>query len=117
MTTSLKKRQHYREAFDNFDPAVVARYGQKKRKGLLADAGIVRNRLKTEAAVQNAKAFLTAQDDIGTFDESIWGFVGNEPKQNAWSSIKEVRAKTPESDAMSKDLKRRGFTFVGSTIC
>jgi DNA-3-methyladenine glycosylase I len=115
--TILKKRENYRRAFDNFDPAVVARYGQKKIKGLLADAGIVRNRLKIEAAVQNAKAFLVVQDDIGTFDEYIWRFVGNRPKQNAWGSIKEVPAKTPESDAMSKDLKLRGFTFVGSTIC
>ena len=115
--TILKKRENYRRAFDNFDPAVVARYGQKKRKGLLADAGIVRNRLKIEAAIQNARAFLTVQDDIGAFDEYIWGFVGHEPKQNAWRSIKEVPAKTPESDAMSKDLKRRGFMFVGSTIC
>jgi DNA-3-methyladenine glycosylase I len=115
--TILKKRENYRRAFDKFDPAVVARYGQKKLKGLLADAGIVRNRLKIEAAVQNAKAFLGVQDDIGTFDEYIWGFVGHEPRQNAWRSIKEVPAKTLESDAMSKDLKRRGFTFVGSTIC
>ena len=115
--TILKKRENYRRAFDNFDPAIVARYGQKKRKGLLADAGIVRNRLKIEAAIQNARAFLTVQDDIGAFDEYIWGFVGHEPKQNAWRSIKEVPAKTPESDAISKDLKRRGFTFVGSTIC
>jgi DNA-3-methyladenine glycosylase I len=115
--TILKKRQNYRDAFDNFDPAVVARYGSKKRKTLLADAGIVRNWLKIEAAIQNAKAFLAVQEDVGTFDEYIWGFVGHEPKQNAWRSIKEVPAKTPESDAMSKDLKRRGFTFVGSTIC
>jgi DNA-3-methyladenine glycosylase I len=106
--TILKKRENYRRAFDNFDPAVVARYGQKRLKGLLADAGIIRNRLKIEAAVQNAKAFLAVQDDIGTFDEYIWGFVANESKQNAWRSIKEVPAKTPESDAMSKDLKRRG---------
>ena len=115
--TILKKRENYRRAFDNFDPAVVARYGQKKLKGLLADAGIVRNRLKIEAAVQNAKAFLAVQNAIGTFDKYIWGFVGNKPRQNAWRSIKKVPAKTPESDAMSKDLKRRGFTFVGSTIC
>ena len=115
--TILKKRENYRRAFDNFDPAVVAGYGCKKRTGLLADTGIVRNRLKIEAAVQNAKAFLTVQDDIGTFDEYIWGFVGNPPKQNTWRSIKEVPAKTPESDAISKELKRRGFTFVGSTIC
>jgi DNA-3-methyladenine glycosylase I len=115
--TILKKRENYRRAFDNFDPAVVAGYGPKKRQGLLADAGIVRNRLKIEAAVQNAKAFLAVQDEFGTFDEYIWGFIGHEPRQNAWRSIKEVPAKTPESDAMSKDLKRRGFKFVGSTIC
>ena len=115
--TILKKRENYRRAFDNFDPAVVARYGQKKRKGLLADAGIVRNRLKIEAAIQNAKGFLAVQNEFGTFNEYIWGFVGHEARQNAWGSIKEVPAKTPESDAMSKDLKRRGFTFVGSTIC
>jgi DNA-3-methyladenine glycosylase I len=115
--TILKKRENYRRAFDNFDPAVVARYRQKKLKSLLADAGIVRNRLKIEAAVQNAKALLAVQDATGTFDEYIWGFVGHEPKKNAWRSINEVPDKTPESDAMSKDLKRRGFTFVGSTIC
>jgi DNA-3-methyladenine glycosylase I len=115
--TILKKRQNYRDTFDNFDAAIVARYGQKKRKTLLADAGIVRNRLKIEAADQNAEAFLAVQEEIGTFDEYIWGFVGHESKQNPWRSIKEVPAKTPESDAMSKDLKRRGFTFVGSTIC
>jgi DNA-3-methyladenine glycosylase I len=115
--TILKKRENYRQAFDNFDPGIVARYSQKKRKRLLADPGIVRNRLKIEAAIQNAKAFLVVQDAIGTFDEYIWGFVGGRPKQNAWKSIQEVPAKTPESDAMSKDLKRRGFKFVGSTIC
>ena len=115
--TILKKRGSYRDAFDQFDPAIVAKYGQKKCKSLLADAGIVRNRLKIEAAIQNAKVFLAVQDEFGTFDEYIWGFVGNEPKQNAWKSLKEVPAKTPESDAMSKDLKRRGFKFVGSTIC
>jgi DNA-3-methyladenine glycosylase I len=115
--TILKKRDNYRHAFDNFDPAVVAGYGQKKRQSLLSDSGIVRNRRKIEAAVQNAKTFLAVQDDIGTFDEYMGGFVGHEPKQNAWRSIKEVPARTPESDAMSKDLKRRGFAFVGSTIC
>ena len=115
--TILKKRENYRQAFDGFDPALVAKYGQKERVRLLADAGIVRNRLKVEAAVQNAKAFLAVQEEFGTFDEYIWRFVGNEPQQNVWRSIKEVPAKTPESDAMSKDLKRRGFTFVGSTIC
>src|SRR5262249_49750931 len=115
--TILKKRPNYRDAFDNFDPEIVAGYGQKKRQSLLSDSGIVRNRLKIDAAIQNAKVFLAAQDKIGTFDEYIWGFVGHEPKQNTWRSIKEVPARTPESDAMSKDLKRRGFKFVGSTIC
>ena len=113
----LKKRQNYREAFDHFDPACVARYGQKKRKSLLSDSGIVRNRLKIEAAIENAKAFLTVQDELGKFDKYIWGFVDHKPKQNTWRSIKEVPAKTSESDAMSEDLKRRGFKFVGSTIC
>jgi DNA-3-methyladenine glycosylase I len=115
--TILKKRENYRRAFDNFDLAIVARYTQKKRTSLLSHSGIVRNRLKIEAAVQNAKAFLAVQDALGGFDEYVWGLVSNEPKQNAWRSIKEVPAKAPESDAMSKDLKRRGFTFVGSTIC
>ena len=114
--TILKKRGSYRDAFDQFDPAIVAKYDQKKRRNLLTDAGIVRNRLKIEAAIQNAKVFLAVQDEFGTFNEYIW-IVGNEPKQNVWMSFKEVPAKTPESDAMSKDLKRRGFEFVGSTIC
>jgi len=115
--TILKKRSNYRDAFDQFDAAVIAKYGQKKRRRLLADAGIIRNRLKIDAAIQNAKLFLAVQDEFGSFDKYIWGFVGNLPKQNAWKSPKEVPAKTPESDAMSKDLKRRGFKFVGSTIC
>jgi len=115
--TILKKREHYRSCFDQFDPAVVARYGQRKRKSLLSDAGIVRNRLKIEAAIQNAKMFLAVQEEFGTFAKYIWAFVGNAPKQNVWKSMKNVPAKTPESDAMSKDLKRRGFKFVGSTIC
>jgi DNA-3-methyladenine glycosylase I len=115
--TILKKRSNYRDAFDQFDPAVIAKYGQKKSRSLLADAGIIRNRLKIDAAIQNAKMFLAVQNEFGTFDEYIWSFVGNLPKQNAWKSMKEVPAKTPESDAMSKDLKRRGFKFVGSTIC
>jgi DNA-3-methyladenine glycosylase I len=115
--TILKKRLSYREAFDRFDPALVARYGQKKRRSLLANAGIVRNRLKIEAAVQNAKSFLAVQAEFGSFDVYIWRFVGGAPKQNAWKSLKEIPTRTPESDAMSKDLKRRGFKFVGSTIC
>jgi DNA-3-methyladenine glycosylase I len=115
--TILKKRVKYREAFDQFEPAVVAKYGQKKRTSLLSDAGIVRNRLKIEAAIQNAKVVLAVQDEFGTFDEYVWGLIGNAQKQNAWKSIEEVPAKTPESDAMSKDMKRRGFKFVGSAIC
>jgi DNA-3-methyladenine glycosylase I len=115
--TILKKRPNYRQAFDQFDPALIARYGQKKRQSLLSDSGIVRNRLKVEAAIQNAKMFLAVRDEIGTFDEYIWGLVGHEPKQNTRRSMKEVPARTPESDAMSQDLKRRGFKFVGSTIC
>ena len=115
--TILKKRVSYRDAFDQFDPAIVAKYGQKKRQSLLLNAGIVRNRLKIEAAIQNAKMFLAVQSEFSTFDEYIWGFVGNEPKPNKWKLHKEVPAKTPESEAMSKDLKRRGFKFVGSTIC
>jgi DNA-3-methyladenine glycosylase I len=115
--TILKKRENYREAFDRFEPALIAKYGQKKRKSLLSNEGIVRNRLKIEAAIQNAQMFLAVQGEFGTFDEFIWSFVGKAPKQNIWNSIKEVPAKTQESDAMSKDLKRRGFKFVGSTIC
>lgn len=115
--TILKKRENYRAAFDKFDPTIVAKYGEKKRMSLLADEGIVRNRLKIDAAIQNANMFLAVQDEFGTFDRYIWAFVGNMPKLNFWKSIKEVPAKTTESDAMSKDLKRRGFKFVGSTIC
>jgi len=115
--TILKKRDNYRTAFDHFDPAVVARYGQRKRKSLLANEGIVRNRLKIESAIENARVFLAVQNELGTFDKYIWQFVGHEPKQNTWKSFKQVPAKTAESDAMSKDLRRRGFKFVGSTIC
>jgi DNA-3-methyladenine glycosylase I len=115
--TILKKRLSYREAFDQFDPALVARYGEKKVQALLGNPGIVRNRLKIEAAIQNATAFLAVQQEFGGFDQYVWRFVGSRPKQNAWVSMKDVPAKTPESDALSKDLKRRGFKFVGSTIC
>lgn len=115
--TILNKRQNYREAFDHFDPARVAKYGKKKESSLLANDGIVRNRLKIESAIDNAKAFLAVQDEIGTFDSYIWSFVDGRPRQNAWSSLKAVPARTEESDAMSKDLKRRGFRYVGSTIC
>jgi DNA-3-methyladenine glycosylase I len=115
--TILKKRENYQKAFDQFDAAAVARYGKKKVKELLANPGIIRNRLKIETAIGNAKAFLAVQKEFGTFDKYIWGFVEGLPKQNTWRSLKEVPAKTPESDAMSKALKRRGFKFVGSTIC
>jgi DNA-3-methyladenine glycosylase I len=115
--TILKKRENYRNVFDQFDAGVIARYDAKKSRSLLADAGIIRNRLKIEAAIQNAKLFLAVQGEFGTFDDYIWGFVSNKSKQNAWKSPKQVPAVTPESDAMSKDLKRRGFKFVGSTIC
>jgi DNA-3-methyladenine glycosylase I len=115
--TILSKRENYREAFDQFEPAVIARYTQRKQRSLLSNAGIVRNRLKIEAAIQNAKMFLTVRDEFGTFDRYLWGFVGHEPKQNSWQSLKQIPARTLESDAVSKDLKRRGFKFVGSTIC
>src|SRR6476620_3656105 len=94
--TILKKRENYRVAFDQFEPAVVARYGQKKRTSLLEDAGIVRNRLKIEAAVQNAKAFLAVREEFGTFDKYVWGFVGHQPMHNAWNSIRDVPARAPE---------------------
>jgi DNA-3-methyladenine glycosylase I len=115
--TILKKRQNYREAFDQFDPAAIARYGKRKRQSLLGNAGIVRNRLKIEAAIKNAQAFLEVQEEFGTFDRYIWSFVGGRPRQNSPKSKSDVPARTTESDAMSKDLKSRGFTFVGSTIC
>ena len=115
--TVLKKREHYRRAFSNFDPRKVAQYNSAKIERLLVNDKIIRNRLKIRAAVQNARAFLSTQDEWGTFDRYIWSFVDGTPKQNAWRHLEEVPAHTPESDAMSKDLKRRGFTFVGSTIC
>jgi DNA-3-methyladenine glycosylase I len=115
--TILKKRDNYREAFDHFDAVVVAKYGARKRQSLLANPGIVRNRLKIEAAIQNAKAFLAVQKEFRTFDRYIWGFVDHRPQRNSWRTMADVPARTPQSDAMSKDLKRRGFKFVGSTIC
>jgi DNA-3-methyladenine glycosylase I len=113
----LKKRENYRRAFDNFDPNKVARYTEKKIERLLQDPGIVRNRLKVNAFVTNARAFLAVQDEFGSFDKYIWQFVGGKPKVNRWKTLREIPASTPESDAMSKDLKRHGFAFVGSTIC
>ncbi|MHC4064433.1 MAG: DNA-3-methyladenine glycosylase I [Planctomycetota bacterium] len=115
--TILKKRDAYRAAFDNFEPSVVATYGQRKIKQLLANPGIVRNRLKVTSAITNAKAFLAAQEEFGSFDAYIWQFVNGKPRKNAWRTLAEIPASTPESDAMSRDLKRRGFKFVGSTIC
>jgi DNA-3-methyladenine glycosylase I len=115
--TILKKRENYRRAFDDFDAHKVARYDARKIRNLLADPGIVRNRLKVAAAVRNAKAFLAVQKEFGSFDRYIWSFVGGRPLLNRRKSLKEVPARTPESDAMSKDLIKRGFKFVGSTIC
>jgi DNA-3-methyladenine glycosylase I len=115
--TILHKREAYRSAFADFDPAKVARFDGRKVRSLLADRGIVRNRLKVEGAIKNARAFLEVQAEFGRFDRYIWQFVGGRPRLNAWKGLKQVPALTPESDAMSKDLKRRGFTFVGSTIC
>jgi DNA-3-methyladenine glycosylase I len=116
-STILNKRAGYRKAFDNFDARRVARYDQRKVKQLLANPEIVRNRLKIHAAIQNAKAFLAMQKEFGSFDRYLWGFVGNRPIQNARRSIGEIPARTAESDALSKDLLKRGFKFVGSTIC
>ena len=115
--TILKKRENYRQAFDNFDVKKIARYGSKKIKELLTNEGIVRNRLKLESTIQNANTFLAVKREFGSFDGYIWQFVGGKPKRNVWRSLKECPASTPESDAMGKDLKKRGFKFVGSTIC
>ena len=116
-TTILKKRENYRAAFDGFRAEKIARYGVRDVRRLLNDPGIVRNRLKIAAAIQNAKAFLAVRAEFGRFDSYIWNFVGGRPKQNRWRTLTQVPASTPESDAMSRDLLRRGFKFVGSTIC
>jgi DNA-3-methyladenine glycosylase I len=115
--TILKKRENYRRAFDNFDPAKVARYDARKVARLLADKGIIRNKLKIASTVANAKAFLAVRKEFGSFDTYLWQFVGGKPKVNTFKTMSEVPARTPESDALSKDLKKRGFNFVGSTIC
>ena len=115
--TILKKRENYRAAFSGFDPEIVASYGSREIRKLLNNPGIVRNRLKIDSAIQNAKAFLAVQNEFGSFDRFVWQFVGGQPRVNSWRTLKQVPARTPESDAMSKDLKRRGFNFVGSTIC
>ena len=116
-STILKKRENYRLAFDWFDPMRVARYKARKTSQLLNNEGIVRNKLKIASATRNAKAFLEVQKEFGSFDTYIWGFVEGTPRKNKWKQLGEIPPKTPESDAMSKDLKKRGFNFVGSTIC
>jgi DNA-3-methyladenine glycosylase I len=114
--TILRKRENYRRAFDKFDPERVARYDAKKIAALLADEGIVRNRLKIESAIDNARAFLEIQKEFSSFDRYVYSFVGGEPKVNRWTQMKQVPAFTAESDALGKDLKKRGFRFVGTTI-
>jgi DNA-3-methyladenine glycosylase I len=113
----LGKREHYRRVFDAFDPRKVAQYDERKRAELMADPGIIRNRLKIAAAIQNANAFLAVQREFGTVDAYIWQFVDGTPRRNAWRKLEEVPARTKKSDAMSNELVRRGFKFVGSTIC
>jgi len=115
--TILKKRENYRAAFDGFDPERIARYDRRKVGQLLVDPGIVRNRLKIASAVQNARGLLKVRDQVGSFDRYIWQFVNGRPRTNAWKSLHQVPPRTEQSDAMSKDLRQRGFNFVGSTIC
>lgn len=114
--TVLYKRENFRKAFDNFDYNKVAKYDKRKINSLLKDEGIIRNRLKVEGAVKNSKAFILIRKEFGTFDKYIWGFVNNKPIQNKFKSLKELPARTELSDLISKDMKKRGFTFVGSTI-
>jgi DNA-3-methyladenine glycosylase I len=116
-TTILKKRENYRKAFHGFQAKKIARYGARDVTRLLADPGIVRNRLKVAAAIQNAKAFGEVREEFGSFDAFLWSFVGGKPIQNRWRKMSDVPARTLESDAMSRDLLKRGFKFVGSTIC
>jgi DNA-3-methyladenine glycosylase I len=116
-STILNKRANYRRAFANFDPKKVARFTPAKVRQLMHDAGIVRNRLKIESTVSNARAFLEVQAEFGSFDRYVWQFVDGAPRRNAWRSLKQIPARTNQSDALSKDLQRRGFRFVGSTIC
>ncbi|MFQ5766879.1 MAG: DNA-3-methyladenine glycosylase I [Acidobacteriota bacterium] len=114
--TILRKRENYRLALDNFDPRKVARYNGRQLRRLLGDAGIVRNRRKLESAIRNARAFLDVQAEFGSFAAYQWSFVRNTPRQNRWRRLEDIPARTPESDAFSRDLKKRGFSFVGSTI-
>ena len=115
--TILRKRENFRRAFEGFDPAKVARYDGRKVKSLMGDAGIIRNRLKIQAAVTNARAFLEVRREFGSFDAYVWRFVGGRPRVNSWRSLSEIPATTPESEALSKELLSRGFKFVGPTIC
>ena len=115
--TVLRKRERYRAAFEGFDPRRVARYGARDLTRLMGDGGIIRNRLKISSAIRNAQAFLEVQKEFGTFDRYMWKFVGNRPKKNRWRRIGQIPARTKESDAMGVDLRTRGFSFVGSTIC
>jgi DNA-3-methyladenine glycosylase I len=114
--TILKKRENYRRAFDNFNPKKIAKYDKRKIAALMADEGIVRNRLKIEATITNAKSFLALQREFGSFDKYVWQFVGGKPIVNRWDGLKQIPASTPESDALSKDLRKRDFRFVGTTI-
>jgi DNA-3-methyladenine glycosylase I len=115
--TILVKRENYQAAFDQFDPAIVATYDERKIQDLLNNPGIVRNKLKVRSAVTNARAYLDVQDEFGSFDKYIWGFVDHQPIVNQWRAMQQIPAKTPKAEAMSKDLKKRGFKFVGPTIC
>ncbi len=115
--TILRKRDNYRAAFDGFDATKIANYGEDKVAELLANKGIVRNRLKVASAITNARAFLLVQQELGSFDRYLWSFVGGEPKKNSWTTMDEIPATSLESEAMSADLKKRGFRFVGPTIC
>jgi DNA-3-methyladenine glycosylase I len=113
----LRKREEYRKAFAKFDASLIARYKQREIQRLLSNPGIIRNRLKITAAIDNARAFLKVQEEFGSFDKFLWSFVGGKPRQNRFKRLKEIPGRTPESDAMSRELKKRGFRFVGSTIC
>jgi len=115
--TVLRKREAYRAAFDGFDPELVAAYDGRKVRALLRNTGIIRNRQKVEAAIANARAFLTVQREFGSFDAYVWRFVGGRPKRNAWRTLSELPAVTPEAEVLSRDLRSRGFRFVGPTIC
>jgi len=115
--TILKKRENYRKAFHGFDPKKIAAYSQRDIQRLLSDPGIVRNRLKIESAIKNARGMLKIVQEFGSFSSFLWRYVNNSPRQNAWSSLSEIPARTEQSDMMSSDLKKRGFSFIGSTIC